>query len=223
MGGFLTWCALALSVMSEYPKPVKMSADRLAAVVDNQVLGDSVDPAHKSALAHATAEALIYREAPSDPAIVERLVVFADEHGLDVLASLWSEAHPTSLPGALWRLYLVRAALRHTIENSRVLFQEGVDQLNTIDQVVAGAPDPLDTKGLEKVLDDVLRGAFSGDLAQALERAAAIARAISAGSLHYSWINEPDAHDLATRSLNWSIIARELSTSATTAREGKLS
>jgi len=28
---------------------------------------------------------------------------------------------------------------------------------------------------------------------------------------------------LATRSLNWSIIARELSTSATTAREGKLS
>ena len=208
--------------MSDYRKPVKMGFDRLEAVADTSALGSVLDPAEVSALAHSTAEALIYRDNVEDQEIVDRLVSFSDEFGLDTLASLWSDAHPASLPGALWRLYLVRAALGQQLEDSRVLFQEGIDQLDTIDEVIAGAPDPLDATGFQEVLDDVLRGAFTGNLAHALDRAAAIARAISAGSLHYSWINDQAQQSLTKRSLNWSVIAGELSTAAKKSRAAKL-
>ena len=73
----------------EYSKPVRMSTSRMeAAITDPAEL--VMDPAEVSAIAHATATALLSRGQNSeDVQVREALVRFADEHGLDTLADLW--------------------------------------------------------------------------------------------------------------------------------------
>jgi len=207
----------------EYSKPVRMSTSRMeAAITDPAEL--VMDPAEVSAIAHATATALLSRGQNSeDVQVREALVRFADEHGLDTLADLWSRAHPLSLPGALWRLYLVRAVVHHNPHDTAQLFQKGVDELHTIDVLVAGAPDPLSAEGFSDVLDDILMGAFDGELAHALERAAAVATAVSAGAISLALSDDREASYLTSRSLKWSVIAQELEGCASRARKGTLS
>jgi len=208
----------------EYSKPVRMSTARLEASLSADPADVVMDPAEWAALASETARLLVERgnDAASDE-LVGRLVSFADDHGLDTLAELWASATPRSLPGALWRLYLVRAIIRHNPEDARILFQRGVDDLPTIDQVVAGAPDPVSADGLATLLDDIVRGVFQGELAEALERASAVARAVSAGAISLAWGSGEDASYLTSRSLNWSVIADELKATARLARSGSLS
>ena len=207
----------------EYSKPVRMSTSRMeAAITDPAEL--VMDPADVSAIAHATATALLSRgQTSEDVQVREALVRFADEHGLDTLADLWSRAHPLSLPGALWRLYLVRAVVHHNPHDTAQLFQKGVDGLLTIDALVAGAPDPLSAEGFSDVLDDILMGAFDGELAHALERAAAVATAVSAGAISLALSDDREASYLTSRSLKWSVIAQELEGCASRARNGTLS
>lgn len=182
-----------------------------------------MDPADVSAIAHQTAHALLERgQSANDAEVREALVRFADEHGLDTLADLWSQAHPLSLPGALWRLYVVRAVLQHNPDDASHLFQRGVDDLSTIDQVVAGAPEGLNAEKFSQVLDDILLGAFDGELSHALERAAAVATAVSAGAISLAWADDQQANYLTSRSLRWSVIAAELEGCAAQARRGTL-
>ena len=207
----------------EYSKPVRMSTSRMeAAITDPAEL--VMDPADVSAIAHATASALLSRgQTSEDVQVREALVRFADEHGLDTLADLWSRAHPLSLPGALWRLYLVRAVVHHNPHDTAQLFQKGVDGLHTIDALVAGAPDSLSAEVFSDVLDDILMGAFDGELAHALERAAAVATAVSAGAISLALADDREASYLTSRSLKWSVIAQELEGCASRARKGTLS
>ncbi len=86
----------------EFHKPVRRPSetfDRLFA---------AEDPAEVSRQAHSTAQALLsrVRDEP-DGGVVERLVAFTTEHGIDDIAELWSRSPARSLPGALWRLYLL--------------------------------------------------------------------------------------------------------------------
>ena len=203
----------------EYSKPVRMSTSRMeAAITDPAEL--VMDPADVAAIAHATASALLSRgQTSEDVQVREALVRFADEHGLDTLADLWSRAHPLSLPGALWRLYLVRAVVHHNPHDTAQLFQKGVDDLHTIDALVAGAPDPVTAEGFSDVLDDILMGAFDGELADALERAAAVAMAISAGAIALSWTEQENLQYFSLKSLSWNAISRELSGFAAFERE----
>lgn len=192
-----------------------------AAITDPAEL--MMDPADVSAIAHATASALLSRgQSTRDTKVREELVRFSDEYGLDTLAELWSQAHPLTLPGALWRLFLVRAVVQHNAEDASRLFQRGIDDLPTIDAVVAGAPDPVSAEDFSRVLDDILRGAFEGDLAHALDRAAAVATAVSAGAISLALADAEEASYLTSRSLSWSVIARELEGCASRARKGSL-
>ena len=150
-------------------------------------------------------------------------MAFAQENGLDTLAELWSGAQPVSLPGALWRLYLLKAALADNVEDARLVFERGIEVLGTIDEVVAGAPDPLTSGAFLQVIDDILRGAFTGDFSLTLERASSIARAVSAGVISLSTQNEHAARSFVDTSLRWSIIADVLSTCAKRAAVGQLS
>ena len=192
-----------------------------AAITDPAEL--MMDPAEVSAIAHATASALLSKGQSTENAKVrEELVRFSDEYGLDTLAELWSQAHPLPLPGALWRLFLVRAVVQHNAEDATRLFQRGIDNLSTIDAGVAGAPDPVSAEDFSRVLDDILRGAFEGDLAHALDRAAAVATAVSAGAISLALADADEASYLTSRSLSWSVIARELEGCASRARKGSL-
>lgn len=200
-----------------------MSAGRLEASLSNDPADMVMDPAEASAIAHDTARALVDRgRSGASAELVTRLVKFSDEHGLDILAELWANSSAASLPGALWRLYLVRAVLHHNLDDAKHLFQRGIEDLRTIDRVVAGAPEPLSAEAFSGLLDSILRGVFDGELSEALDRASSVARAVSAGAISLSWQGEDHAEYLTKRSLTWSVIADELKRAAVLARRGAL-
>jgi hypothetical protein len=178
-----------------------------------------IDPAESSRIAHETAMALLARvRVDPDPDVVERLIAYTDEHGIDTIAELWSRATPRSLPGALWRIYLLRLMIREDPHESSFLFQRGSEVIGTIDPVVAGASVPTGPDEIITLADQILRGIFEGDFAVALERAAAFCRVSAAGSA--SVADDADAAeparsaDLTTRALRLSTLASELSSCA---------
>ncbi|HLS93428.1 MAG TPA: DNA-directed RNA polymerase subunit beta [Microbacterium sp.] len=164
---------------NDFPRPVfRPSAefDRLFA---------SEDPAEVSRAAHSTAATLLARvRHEEDPAVVERLISFTSSHGIDDIAQLWSRSPATSLPGALWRLYLVQLAIHDDPQTASLLYERGRAELPTSDQVVAGAPTPASPQELVALIDTILRGAFTGDFAIALDRAAAFCRVEASGATH---------------------------------------
>lgn len=178
-----------------------------------------MDPAESSRIAHETAMALLARvRVDPDPDVVERLIAFTDEHGIDTIAELWSRATPRSLPGALWRIYLLRLMIREDPHESSFLFQRGSEVIGTIDPVVAGASVPTGPDEIITLADQILRGIFEGDFAVALERAAAFCRVSAAGSA--SVADDADAAEparsaeLTTRALRLSTLAHELTSCA---------
>ena len=181
------------------------------------------DPAAVLRAAHESARQLLIRaREPDDPEVVDRLVTYTDEHGLDALAELWARSSPHSLPGALWRIYLVRVLIRQDPDGVALLFQRGTEVLSTIDPVVAGAPLPAGPAEITELADTILRGAFEGDFAIALERAAAFCRVTAAGGLSIAddqeVANPERATELTTRAQRLIITAEELMSCARLAR-----
>jgi hypothetical protein len=161
----------------DFHKPVKLPGRVFEAFHGGQ------DPAVALRVAHETAHALLSRvQADPDPEVVERLVGYTDTHGIDAIAELWSQALPRTLPGALWRIYLVRLLIRQNPEETSYLFQRGADVTPTIDPIVAGAQQPTGPSEIVALADQILRGAFQGDFADALDRAAAFCRVEAAGA-----------------------------------------
>lgn len=197
----------------EFHKPTQFSGSKF------ESLEGGADPAQISRVAHETAHALLSRVRSSeDPAVVDRLVHFADEHGIDAIAELWARSSPRSLPGALWRIYLLRTLIRQDAETISFLFQRGTDLATTIDPVVAGAPVPTGPDEIMVLADQILRGLFDGDFAVALDRAAAFCRLISAGSASLAddvEVTFPErATELTTRALRLSQTAAEFAACA---------
>ena len=177
------------------------------------------DPAAISRVAHETAHALLARvRRDPDPDIVDRLVAYTDEHGIDAVAELWSRATPRSLPGALWRLYLVRLLIRQDPEGTAFLYQRGTEVTVAIDPVVAGAAAPTGTAEIIVLADQILRGIFTGDFAVALDRAAAFCRVISVGCTSVAddlETTEPlRSTELTTRALRFSTTGQEFGSCA---------
>jgi hypothetical protein len=179
--------------MAEFNKPALFGGNEFEAFRG----GD--DPAAVLRAAHDSARQLLARARDADdPAVVDRLVTYTDEHGIDALAELWARSSPHSLPGALWRIYLVRVLIRQDPDGVALLFQRGTEVLSTIDPVVAGAPLPAGPAEITELADRILRGVFDGDFAIALERAAAFCRVTAAGSLSIADDQEAASPDRAT-------------------------
>jgi len=145
-------------------------------------LPGAIDPALRDEVAHTTAAALVHRgRASEDPAVVDRLVALVETEGLDVVAALWSDAAPATLPGALWRLYVLREWVRRDPETVADRYRQGVAAVPVHDAVagVAQAPGPADVRA---VADAVLSGVYTGDLDAALDRAGAFCRVLAAGA-----------------------------------------
>jgi hypothetical protein len=185
------------------------------------------DPAKVMRAAHDSAHQLLARAIGSDdPEVVDRLVHYTDEHGIDALAELWARSLPHSLPGALWRIYLVRVMIRQNPEEVALLFQRGTEILRTIDAVVAGAPTPAGPQEVTELADRILRGLFEGDFAIALERAAAFCRVEAAGASSIAddqdAVSPERASELTTRALRLITTADELAACARMSRAGTL-
>ena len=196
-------------MVDDFHKPVQFDGGRFDAFRG----GD--DPAETSRIAHETAQALLARvRADPEAGVVERLVTFTDENGIDVIAQLWARSMPRSLPGALWRIYLVRMLTRQDPEGTSFLFQRGTEVVASIDPLVAGAPNPTGPAEITELADRILRGLFEGDFAVALERAASFCRVMAAGCTSVAddlEATEPErSTELTTRALRFSQIAQDL-------------
>lgn len=146
---------------------------------DLAALAGSVEfePFARAELAAATAAAVITHGRSGDS---ESLVDLADRVGLDTLAELWRQEQPSSLPGALWALYLLRRWCQSNGDEVTRLWRAGRPYAPA-DEVVAGVSEDADPAAIEALADAVLHGAYLGDFDVALERAAAFFRVIAAG------------------------------------------
>lgn len=173
------------------------------------------DPALRAEVAHRTA-ALLARGARTeqDEAVTERIVRLADEHGLDTVADLWAAAPGDSLPGALWRLYLLRSWVRSDPVAASREFAAGRRHA-PVHEVVAGVVDPPGPAEVRDLADTVLRGVAAGDLATTLDRAAAFARIVAAGRAE---LPESDA----TAAARLFTLADQLESAARAERAGHL-
>jgi hypothetical protein len=135
-----------------------------------------MEPFARAELAAATAAAVITHGRGG----AESLVDLADRVGLDTLAELWRHEHPSSLPGALWALYLLRRWCQSNGDEVTRLWRAGRPYAPA-DEVVAGVSEDADPAAIEALADAVLHGAYLGEFDVALERAAAFFRIIAIG------------------------------------------
>src|SRR5690606_9906686 len=115
----------------------------------DQLWGDS-DPALASEAAHSTANAVIFgpsHHAEDEPQ-AERISRIIDAEGLDEIARLWSRSPAVTLPGALWRLYLLRAWLERDPETITMRFREGTAATAPAATREPGADEPADREAL---------------------------------------------------------------------------
>jgi hypothetical protein len=143
--------------------------------------GPAYDPTEAIFVAHETARALVHAgRAAADPAVTTKLVALVDDIGLSTLAELWSQRPARSLPGALWRLYVLREWVQRAPDDASREYAAGV-RFTGPNHAVAGAAEPPGPQEMSRLVDEVLRGVFEGDLAVALERAGAFCRVVAAG------------------------------------------
>ncbi|GII98467.1 hypothetical protein CLV28_0789 [Sediminihabitans luteus] len=155
-------------------------------------LPDDVDPRTRDEIAHTTAAVIVRRaRAAEDPDVVDRLVRLVETEGLDVVAGLWADAAPNSLPGALWRLYVLREWTRRDPEGVALRYRLGVDAA-PVSEAVAGVVRPPGPDDVRDLADAVLSGVFAGELDVALDRAGAFCRIVAAGAAQ-----DADAREVA--------------------------
>lgn len=143
--------------------------------------GQLPDPAVISEVAHETAAVLVHAgRASDDPQVTARLVALVEDIGLSTLAELWAQLPGRSLPGALWRLYALREWVRRDADGASADYRAGVPHAGVM-HVVAGAAEPPGPEQVRDLADAILSGVYDGDLAVALERAAAFCRIVAAG------------------------------------------
>lgn len=171
-------------------------------------------PHTRAEMATATAQVLL--AAGRADAQRYRLVELADSIGIDTLAELWRECDPVSLPGALWVLYLMRQWCCSRPEEVARLWRAG-EAAAPADAVVAGVGWYADPDAVRRFADAVLGGVYGGDLAVALDRAAAFFRIIAAGrrasardddaavERRMAARNERTARDLAAAATAWRV------------------
>ena len=200
-------------MLSNQPTP-RRPAFRDPAMLE--LMGEGSDPIAQLHAAHETARVLLHTgRAGDDPSVTARLMEIVDEIGILTLADLWSSRPPRSLPGALWRLYYLREWMRTDADGVARAYSAGV-RFTEPNHVVAGI-DPPTPADVRRVADDILRGAFDGDFAVALERAAALCAVTSAGS------SEIAGQEALMRATKLQQLSADLTAAAALWRAGRLS
>lgn len=172
-----------------FRRPAMLSPDQADAI-----MGDE-DPSVRSEIAHSTAQALVRggREGSEDPELVQRLIELVDTEGLDAVAEIWSQSPPDTLPGAMWRLYLLREWARRDPDTIAERYRLGAHRAE-VEDVIAGVAGPLGPQEIRQMLDALLSGVYVGDLDVALDRAGAFLRVLATGSaLDADWVESADA------------------------------
>lgn len=185
------------------------------------IWGDS-DPALTSEAAHATANAVLLGpgRVSEDAELAGRVGAIIDAEGLDEIAALWSRSPSTTMPGALWRLYLVRAWLQRDPETIEARFRQGAG-VRTPDAEV----EPLPPAVVDEQLTALFNGSLEEDVHRVLDRVAEFLRLLAAGAAaETGWVTHDDeaARPVTGRNSALTATAQELEHAATLARTGRL-
>ena len=144
-------------------------------------LAGGLDPQAISEMSHLSAAALLDRVRHSeDPEVVRRVLTLVETVGVDEIAELWSDAEADSLPGILWRLYMLRTWMRANRDAIARLWRVG-EPVATTASAIAGVDQAPTEDDIARLADSILSGAFVGDFAVALERAAAFVDVVALG------------------------------------------
>ncbi|WP_029289740.1 hypothetical protein [Cellulomonas sp. HZM] len=189
-------------------------------------LPGAMDPAVRSEVAHTTAAAIVHQgRASAEPEVVARLVALVETEGLDVVAALWADSPPATLPGALWRLYVLREWVRRDPTTVADRFRMGAAAA-PVHEVIAGVADAPGPAEVRQVADAVLSGVYTGELDVALERAASFARVLAAGAAfdadHLDVVDPEGAARVTRGAASLVRTAEELEHAAVLWRAGKL-
>ena len=107
-----------------------------------EAFGGTVDPVQEIEAAHQTAAVLVHAgRAANDPTVTARLIDLVEELGLSTVADLWAHRPARTLPGALWRLYVLREWVRRAPDEASLDYTAGV-RFADVDHAVAGAAEP---------------------------------------------------------------------------------
>ena len=157
--------------------------------------GPTHDPMEQVLAAHETAAVLVHAGRSSDDAeVTGRLVDLVEHIGMPALASLWSARPARSLPGALWRLFALREWVTRSPEQAAREYAAGM-RFSEVSHAVAGVAEPPGPDQLRSLTSAILTGVFDGDLAVALDRAAAFCLVVAAGRAD---LHEADPHPAAS-------------------------
>ncbi len=81
--------------------------------------------------------------------------------GVDEIAELWSDAEPDSLPGVLWRLYMLRTWMRSNRDSIAHLWRLA-EPVATTASAIAGVDQAPSEDDIVRLADSILSGAFVG-------------------------------------------------------------
>jgi hypothetical protein len=200
-----------------FRRPAALEPEEAEAIV-----GDA-DPAGDAEVAHTSAWALLGVPGEGlDESHVQRLRDRVAEAGVDIVADLWDRSPAFTLPGALWRLYLLWQWNEIDPGMLRKRFNEGKQVLTA-----QNLETPVE---LEDVLAETRRimvgNGTEDDIADALNHAAQAMRIMATGITYGpEWILEDThtlAHPVTRRPKALLETADELEAGATLASSGEL-
>jgi hypothetical protein len=145
------------------------------------VLSGGVDPQKVDEMSHQSALALLHRiHESSDPDLVKRVLTLVDREGVDIIAELWAKSEPDSLPGMMWRLYMLRSWMQSDSDALTHFWDLG-EPAGGAASAIAGIDEYPTPDDIVKTADSILSGAFTGDFAVALDRASTFTNVIARG------------------------------------------
>ncbi|MBM7824204.1 hypothetical protein JOD55_000031 [Arcanobacterium pluranimalium] len=164
-----------------------------------ELIAGNADTAANSELSHTTAQAVVPlgQHPMADADVIVRVKTLIVAEGIDVIAQSWADAPAESLPGILWRGYLLREwirrfpdVVRERLAAARLFAHEqDTAKLKANSELVPGYEDVL------ALWDEVFRGDFRGDFANVLRSSARFTDFLA--HVEPAWIDD-DAHPLAT-------------------------
>ncbi|HLS01652.1 MAG TPA: hypothetical protein VK054_06675 [Beutenbergiaceae bacterium] len=162
---------------TRFRRPAMLTPERA-----ERIVGDD-DPAARSEVAHMTARAILEggRADAQNEELVQRLITLIDTEGIDIVAGMWADSPATTLPGTLWRLYLLREWTKQDSELLATHFRLGAHSAQ-VEEVIAGLAYLPGPKEVRRGVDAVLSGAYQGDFGVTLERAGAFCRVLATGA-----------------------------------------
>ena len=158
--------------------------------------GLTPDPADLVEAAHQSAAVVV--AAGRDAESAERFVTLVDDVGLSTLAELWSERPARSLPGVLWRLYVIREWIRRNPAQASREYAAGM-RFAEAHHAVAGSAEPPGPVEVGLVADEILRGVYSGNVATAFDRASAFCHVVASGRAELADGADVDDPEVGTR------------------------